>query len=441
MKNNNSVIFDSINNLLDKLVDGKKYESLPPRGPSEDDNLPFVTDSELAASDQDEFGEKKTNDLSDEVDNSKRQDIKVVEHLKRIKVQLPTSDEIAGINVVGISGDNKRILTPSFHFILSRSSIVDFKYTKGYDKPYFYTRSKDISSVLIIDNNIFEDEYKVHTYNDLVAKTGDKFPLLSHIRKFNGKPFRFKYKPETIKSSPAAHSLGLGVKLQHTLELETISEIDFDNKDLIVCIKDGPYLSNSMVPSDAKEGLQKLLAWSKKKRGFVAVSNKISDSRVLINTIKSGNEYLLEEYFKGQGITTKIIESFGTDLLLLRKILPPGFRTPLIQYVENTRAPIFEDQALKGLHPLTCYYHKFNRPYNFIRLEIPKFIWEENKELAEFAMTIAIWQHELGGEAPLVLKAAEKQANLSHERHVIEQQMKAAFEKKELGILEFLNIQ
>lgn len=429
-------IFESFNNLLEKLVDGSKYDSLPPRA-SDDDAAPFVNDQELDALDQDEFGERKRNDLDD--DSEGNPDIKLVENVKRTKVSIPTDSDLAGVNIIGIAGDNKRVLTPSFHMILGRSSVVDFKYTKGYDKPYFYTKSRDISSILVIDRNIFEDEYKIYTYNDLAEKDSAKFPLLNHIRKFDGKPFRFKYNHETLMSSPNSHSLGLGVKLQHTLELDTINDIDVDNKDVIVCLKDGPYLSNSMVQSDATEGLQKLFSWSKKKRSFVAVSNRISDSRVLINTIKSGNEFLIEEYFKGQGVTTSVIESFGTDLLLLRKILPPGFRSPLVQYVEKTRSEIFRDKALDGLRPLTCYYHKFNRPYNFIRIEIPKFMWEEDQAFAEFSIATAIWQHELGGEMPLVLRAALDQADLSHERYVIEQQMKAAFEKKDLGI-EFLNI-
>lgn len=435
----NEKMFESFGNLLDQLREGERYESLPPRASPEDDNAPFVNNDELDALDQDDFGERKRNDAKEvEADN---RPIRVVENLKRIKIDLPEADQIAGINIVGISGDNKRVLTPSFHMVLARSAIVDFKYTKGYEKPYFYTKSRSVSSILVIDNNIFEDDYKIYTYNEVANKGTNKFPILPHIRKFTGKPIRFRYKhDDTLMSSPNSHSLGLAVKLQHTLELDTINDINFDDNNLTICVKDGPYLSNSMVESDAIEGLQRLISWSGKKRFFVAVSNKISDSRVLINTIKAGNEYLLEEYFKGQGVTTSIIESFGTDLLLLRKILPPGFRTPLIHYVEKTRAPLFADDVMKGLHPLTCYYHKFNRPYNFIRIEIPKFMWEENRELTEFTIAVAIWQHELGSEMPLVTKAAAEQADLTHEKYVIEQQMLAAFEKKKLGLVEFLNI-
>ncbi|MBL7700547.1 MAG: hypothetical protein JNK79_20475 [Chitinophagaceae bacterium] len=432
----NDNIFESIGNLLDNLMEGEKYETLPPRS-TKDLDAPFVSNEELEALDQDIYGEKKTNEKGEA--NSRSISTPILEQRKRIKIEPPSPEKVAGINIVGISGDNNRIITPSFHIILARAAIVDFRYTKGFDKPYFYKKQKDISSVLIIDNNIFEDSHKIYTNNTLVEK-GKRVPVMDAIKNFDGKPFRFRYNHESIKSSPASHSLGLGVKLQHTLELSTLEEIDFENKETVICIKDGPYVSNSMVPVDVQDGLKKLLSWSDQKRAFVAVSTKISDSRVLLNAIKNGNEYLVEEYFKGQGVTPDVIESFGTDILLIKKILSPGYRTPLIQYVEKTRESIFEPEEYKDLIPLTCYYHKYHKPYNFIRIEIPKFLWDQNKELAEFAISIAIWQYELGGNSPLVINAAVESANLSHEKFVIEQQMKAQFEKKKLELIEFLNI-
>ena len=66
------------------------------------------------------------------------------------------------------------------------------------------------------------------------------------------------------------------------------------------------------------------------------------------------------------------------------------------------------------------------------------FMWKESEEMANFAISVAIWQYELGGDAPLVLKVANQRANLSHEQYIIEQQMRAAFEKKELNIIDFI---
>jgi hypothetical protein len=254
--------------------------------------------------------------------------------------------------------------------------------------------------------------------------------------KSKGKPFIFKYNHERFKKAPASQSLGLAVKFQHSLELLSIVDVNIADTNPLVCIKDGALFSNSSKPSDIQHGLQKLFSWSKKNKTFIALSSKITDSRVLINTLNA-HPHLIEEYFPNQHITTSIINSFGTDALLLKKILKPGYRTPLIEYIEKTREPIIQKEEFKGLKPLTCYYHKRSKPYSFIRIEVPKFMWEENKEQVGFAISIAIWQYELGGDRPLVIKTAAERCVLDHEHWVIEQQMKAAFEKKKLGLIEF----
>lgn len=430
-------IIDAFHKVLDNLVDGKKYDSLPPRGPID---LPFPTPSndELDSNDQDIWGQDEREDFT--VDNPER--IKLVETPERKEVKIPTESNLAGLNVIGINGDNDRILTTSFHLILSRSAVVNFKYTAGFEKPYFYTKFRDASSIMVLDNNIFEDAYSIYTYNDLVEKD-KKFPILDHINKNINKPFRFRYDHEKTKKAPSSQSLGLAVKFQHALELASINDIntaEFNHDGITICLKDGPLFSNSTELSDIRNGLKKLLPWQSQKKIFVAVSSKVSESRVLIKTINARPD-LIEEYFPGQNILLGVINSFGTDSLLLKKILKPGYRTPLIEYIEPTREGAINEPGLEGLKPLTCYYHKRSKPYNFIRLEIPKFMWDANKELAEFAISVTVWQHELGGDKPLVLKAAEERCDLSHEKWVIEQQMKAAFDKKELGLVEFLNFE
>ncbi len=421
-------ILNAFSGILDNLVEGEKYDSLPPKGPAD---LPFssVSDDELKSLDQDIYGEDEEDGTLISSDR-----IKIVETPEIKEVSRPTEDDLDGLNIIGITGANNRILTTSFHLILSRSSIVNFKYTKGFEKPYFYTKSRDASALLVLDNNIFDSGYSVHTYNDLIDKTDS--PIYDHLQKSKGKPFIFKYNYEKFKKAPGSQSLGLAVKFQHSLELLSIADIDVTDTSPLVCIKDGALFSNSSKPSDIQNGLKKLFSWSNKKKTFVALSSKIADSRVLINTLNAF-PYLIESYFPGQNITIGIINSFGTDALLLKKILKPGYRTPLIEYIEQTREPIIQKEGFEGLKPLTCYYHKRSKPYNFIRIEIPKFMWEECKEQVDFAISSAIWQYELGGDRPLVIKAASERCVLDHEHWVIEQQMKAAFEKKKLGLIEF----
>lgn len=423
-------MLNAFNGILDNLVDGEKYESLPPKGPID---LPFssVGDEELKSIDEDIYGQDEEEKVGSNISSDR---IKIVESYKIKEVPLPKESDLDGLNIIGISGANNRILTTSFHLILARASIVNFKYTKGFEKPYFYTKVQDASALLVLDNNIFDLGYSTHTYNELIEKTDS--PIYDHLQKSKGKPFVFKYDYEKSKKAPGSQSLGLAVKFQHSLELLSIGDIEINDNGPLVCIKDGALFSNSSKPSDIQIGLQKLFSWSNKNKIFIALSSKIAESRVLINTLNA-HTYLIEEYFPGQNVTIGVINSFGTDSLLLKKILKPGFRTPLIEYIEITREPIIKQPGLEGLKPLTCYYHKRSQPYNFIRIEIPKFMWDEDKQRVQSAICAAIWQYELGGDKPLVIKAASERSLLDHEHWVIEQQMKAAFEKKKLGLIEF----
>ncbi|MBL7882394.1 MAG: hypothetical protein JNN23_21360 [Chryseobacterium gambrini] len=428
MEDSQNDILNAFNSILDNLVDGEKYDALPPKGPND---LPFasVEDEELKSLDQDIYGE---DDEDGALISSDR--IKVIESANIKEVLLPDSNALNGLDVIGIVGANNRIITTSFHLILSRSYVVNFRYTKGFEKPYFYTKNRESSALLILDSNIFDSAYSLYTYNELIEKTDS--PIYDHLIKSKGKPFIFKYNYDKFKKAPTSQSLGLAVKFQHSLELLSIKDVNVTNNNPLVCIKDGALFSNSSKPSDIQNGLQELFSWSGKNKTFIALSSKISDSRVLINTLNA-YPYLIEEYFPNQNITTGVINSFGTDALLLKKILKPGYRTPLIEYIEKTREPIIQKEGYQGLKPLTCYYHKRSKPYSFIRIEVPKFMWEENKEQVEFAISIAIWQYELGGDRPLVIKTAAERCVLNHEHWVIEQQMKAAFEKKKLGLIEF----
>lgn len=423
--------------LLSNLVDGDTYNSLPPKGPIELEDIPSVSDRELNSLDQDEFGQDEREPI--DIDNQNTEGrIKVVEDSRIKEITLPDESLLSNLNIIGISGSNNRILTTSFHLILSRVAIVNFRYTSGYEKPYFYTKFRDVSSILVMDNNIFDASYSIHTYNDIVEK--EDAPILDQLSKNkNNLPFRFKYNHERSKKAPSSQSLGLAVKFQHTLELSGIKDIQFGQSGLTVCIKDGAMFSNSTTLSDIGNGLKELLAWAGKDRFFIAVSTKVSESRVLLNTLLT-YPHLIEDYFPKQHITERVIRSFGTDSLLLKKILKPGYRTPWIEYIERTREGAINSEELKGLKPITCYYHKRSKPYNFIRLEMPKFMWEGNKSLADSALAVAIWQYELGGNQPLILKAATERCDLNHDKWVIEQQMKAAFEKKKLDLVEFIDM-
>ena len=126
-------MLNAFNGILDNLVDGEKYESLPPKGPID---LPFssVGDEELKSIDEDIYGQDEEEKVGSNISSGR---IKIVESYKIKEVPLPKESDLDGLNIIGISGANNRILTTSFHLILARASIVNFKYTKGFEKPYF----------------------------------------------------------------------------------------------------------------------------------------------------------------------------------------------------------------------------------------------------------------------------------------------------------------
>lgn len=432
--NNKKHISEAFNDILENLVDGEKYKLLPPKGPS-NEHYSSIDDKALDSLDQDIWGQDEEESFDIDENNKST---KVVELPNIKRVFTPEASQLDNTNIIGIYGDNKRILTTSFHLILTRTSIVNFRYTSGYEKPYFYNKERESTSLLVLDSNIFDNKYRVHTYNKLIDRPED--PLLDHlVQNSENKPFRFRYDYERSKKAPNSQSLGLAVKFQHTQELSCIDEIDFKHKGITVCLKNGPIFSNSTKLIDIRNGLKKLFSWRNKNRFYIGVSSKVSESRVLIKTLLE-YPHLIQEYFPNQNITEGIIRSFGSDALLLKKILLPGTRTPLIEYIEKTREGALDTETLKGLKPLTCYYQKRSKPFGFVRLEIPRFMWEDNKEQAELAISIAIWQYELDGALPLVLRAASEQCSLSHDKMVVEHQMKAAFEKKNLELVEFINL-
>jgi hypothetical protein len=432
-----NILIRSFGKVLDKVIKGESYEGLPPKYP--DESLVSVPENALDTLDYDEYGQDETEPF---IQNSLEKETQPVELFSRKEIRIPSGDDLNGVNVIGIYGDNKRILTPSFHLILARSSIVNFKYTKGVDKPYFYTKHREASAMMVLDDNIFNASYGLHTYNGLIESfQKDGVPMWDHIMYHNkdNKPYRFRYNHERSKKAPNSQSLGIAVKFQHILELASIHDIEFGDNSTTICIKEGSLFSNSTALSDIRNGLGELMKWKNKKRLFVAVSNKVSESRVLIKTLIE-HFYLTEKWFPNSFLTENKLATFGTDFFLLKKLLIPGYRTPLIEFIEKTRAGAISSPHLQGLKPLTCYYHKRSRPYSFIRIEIPKFMWEINRELAEFAISVAIWQFELGVNRPLVLQTAAERCSLDHDRWIIEKQMHAVFKERNHNLIEYLSL-
>ena len=128
------------------------------------------------------------------------------------------------------------------------------------------------------------------------------------------------------------------------------------------------------------------------------------------------------------------MKQVSTDSILLPRILKPGYRTPLMEAVPRSRQKVVEIE--KRLMPLTCYYLSWHQPHTYIRIEVPKFMWMNNKEKVEKAISIVAWQHELGHKAPLVQLASDLRCQLGYEKNILEKQTISYLHKNKLDFPE-----
>lgn len=435
MDNLNINLVDAFNGVLENLVDGITYGQLPPRGPRD---LATLSEAELRARQLNESGESTTKDENYNPSTHKNIQIDIEESNLPKMVVLPTSDQLDGMDICGIDGSNQKVEKNSFYFILARAAIVNFKYTKGTEPPYFYTIKKDASAVTWVDGNVFKENVLEHTNNKLKKQKNseESVDIFTYIQQDNSRPFMVGYDHTKSNKSPSGHALGWAVKFQQALELLCLANVENDPNKKTVCIKDGPLYSTSSSKNDTIEGLRPITQWTN--QVLVCVSKRISDSKLILETLCSFPD-LLQIYFEGDEVKREDIQSIGTDSLLLQRILKPGFRTPFIKAVPIARQGACQqatDELQKDFMPLCCYYRGKTRPQTFIRIEIPFFMWEKNRTLVEEALAVVAWQHELGGKAPYIQLVADDLCQLQYEKELLEMQTLAALNNKNLELAE-----
>lgn len=428
-------LVNAFNGVLDNLVEGEAYAKLPPRGPRD---LATLSEAEIEARELNENGESTAKDDNYNPATHRNIEIDIEESNLPKPVVLPNSDQLDGIIICGIDGSNQKVEKNSFFFILARATVVNFKYTKGTEPPYFYTIQKDASAVTWIDGNIFKENVLEHTNNKLKKqKQGEEsVDIFNYIKQDNSKPFMVGYDHTKSEKSPSGHALGWAVKFQQTLELLCLADIETDASKKTICIKDGPLYSTSSSKNDTVDGLRPVIQWNN--QILVCVSKRINDSKLILETLCSFPD-LLQIYFPGDEITRDNILSIGTDSLLLQRILKPGHRTPFIKAVPIARKGTCEkatEDLQKDFMPLCCYYRGKTRPQTFIRIEIPFFMYENNKQLVEEAIAVVAWQHELGGKAPYIQLVADDLCQLNYEKELLEKQTLAALSNKNLQLAE-----
>lgn len=413
-------IIQSFSGVLGCLVNGETYKAKPPQGPPE--TLPSLTNEELENLQRTLWGEDLAN-----TGYAYRQ-IRLVEEPNPVSVTMPKIDELRDVNVCGIDGSNQRVERSSFYFLLARAAIVEFRYSTVDAKPYFYNRTFDTSGVLWVDGNVFSNDITIYT-EELGLSNDGNVNILNKISPNVEYPFLVRHDPEKINKSPSSHALGWAVKLQQALELACIKEIPTDVKT--VCIKDGPLFSTSISPSDTLTGLTPIFTWDD--QILIACSKRIKDSSLIVEALQRSTD-LRNFWFPNQNINDNTLRFISTDSLLLPRILKPGYRTPLMEALPVARQGIVQQES--RLMPLSCYYLSRHQPHTYIRLEIPKFMWERNKEKVAEAIRIVAWQHELGHRAPLVQLAADRRCQLTSEKSILEKQTLSVLFKNNLDFPE-----
>ena len=404
--NDTSKVVRSFEGVLGCFEEGTKYKKSPPTGPP--DHLEDLSDEDLKSLQRTVYGEN----LNDK--HFSYESIALVEDPKPIEVSLPTLKDLENLNVCGIDGSNQRVERSAFYFILARAAIVEFRYSTTNKKPYFYNKLLDGNAVIWVDGNVFSDEVSIHT-TKFIAGNREEKNILADVLENPELPFLFRYSPNETDKKPSSHALGWAVKLQFALELACIKEIPTDVET--VCIKDGPLFSTSVTPEDTIFGLNPIFSWSD--QVLISCSKRVKDSRLLVEAIQLISD-LREYWFSGQNITDQTLQQVSTDSILLPRLLHPGYRTPLMEAVPRSRKRVVKKEP--RLMPLTCYYLSKHQPHTYIRIEVPKFMWERDPKKVEKAISIVAWQHELGHRAPLVQLASDLRCQLGYEKAILEKQ-------------------
>ncbi|HMT12278.1 MAG TPA: hypothetical protein PKA39_11730, partial [Ignavibacteria bacterium] len=191
MESLNISMVDSFNGVLDNLVEGEEYLQKPPRGPRDSATL---SESELSAKELNENGESPKDKNYDPVVYRNIEINNLESTFLPIEVKMPTADDLDGIVICGIDGSNQKVEKNSFYFILARAAIINFKYSKDIDYPYFYQLRKDASAVTEVDGNIFKENVIEHTNNKIKnLRKHESANIIEYIKKDSSLPFLVKF--------------------------------------------------------------------------------------------------------------------------------------------------------------------------------------------------------------------------------------------------------
>ncbi|MFB6145968.1 MAG: DNA double-strand break repair nuclease NurA [Candidatus Nanohaloarchaea archaeon] len=406
--------------LLDQLEDGETYENKPPHGPPEE--FPSLSEDELERIKEIREGDGRQSSFA----HTKLVEDKDNEPHKPKKVEYPNPEQVRETEINSIDGSNTRVGPPAFIGILAKAGLVKFEYTEEKKRKYHETKTIDCSGCYISEGGVFNEIADLYGHT---LKTGEdeKRRILPELKdKDDIEPFLMKANEET--GNPTSEAMGWGVKFQQTLELRMLKEVD----DVPgVTIRDGALLSSSAFEKDTINAMRDyIFNWDE--HVLASVSKRVDSSTMLLEALKENTD-LRDAWFEDQNITEELLDRISGDSSILGKIVEPGERTPFIEAVNLQRSSLVEEEP--ALKPVSCYYLTRNRPYEFIKIEFPKLMWENDDFDIERALRLVVWQHELGGEIPLVQEWADNLCQLDDQENILRDKIMLKLEDKGLEML------
>lgn len=404
--------------LLNHLEDGDTYSEKPPHGPPEE--LPSLSKKELERIKKIQEGDKTQSSFAH---------TKLVEdkepHMPK-DINYPEASEVKDVKINGIDGSNARVGPPAFIGILAKASLVEFEYTEDKKKKYHNAQTIDCSGCYISEGGIFNEIADLFGHK---LKTGNEetIGILSEFRrKDDSVPFLLKANEST--GNPSSEAMGWGVKFQQTLELMMLDKVE-DQPG--VTIRDGSLLSSSAYEKDTINALRDhIFGWDE--HILASVSKRVDSSTMLLEALKE-NKKLRDVWFPNQNVSKELLDKISGDSSILGKIIKPGQRTPFIEAVNLQRSQLVKQEP--GLKPVSCYYLTRNKPHEFIKIEFPKLMWSNDKYDIEKALRLIVWQHELGGDIPLVQDWAHKVCQLDDQEHILRDKILLKLRTKGLDML------
>ena len=415
------LMFESLSDIFRNLSDSKTYNLAPPIGPPT--VYPILSSEELQKIQESLFGRANGNEYAYDR-------LKMIEHPKCPIVRELIPKELDGMNIWSIDGSNQTLDFSAFQTLLSRASIIEYRYSLEPLSQYHLIKTLDCSGVCIVDGNIFQDG--IYLYGQSTAHLND-LSEISWMDVIDGSdsPLIVSYNPHDNDVNPSSHASGWNIKFMQTLELLALRKIPNDQSGVV--IRDGGMYPICATVIDTKKAILETLNWNNKI--VISCSKRIDESTLFLEllTNNSAESSLLEYYFPEQSISTKHVNKLPADAILLRKILQPGERTPFVEAVPRSRKAICEGND--DLIPVCSYYMRKRAPNSIIRMEFPKYYLEKPDQL-DMAIRVVAWQHEIGVKVPQIQESADKHCQIKSESQLLRKIIASELATKGLETLE-----